>query len=714
MPRSVIPVLIFLALVSGARGATAAPESTCVNSSCHADKKIERMHDAKGVTCRACHFTVTDASRPHAGALDHEKPEQMCAQSGCHAETVSKLAAGVHKDSKCESCHGELHDKFVRTDLSACTDCHAKEVTAASTSMHATTGKAVKCVDCHGDLHAPKLHTDPASPMSKVMQISTCGECHDDHAVRGYRTSVHGQGVLRAGLVVAPACSDCHGAHDIAKVKDQRSKVSRANSVETCGKCHEFIVARWKNSTHGEKWLEARDPAAASKIVKAEPLAPLARRPKEGPVCIDCHSGHFTLDPMVYDNNLKMADRCGECHEEESRTYRESFHGKATRLGMGAAAACADCHTPHEMLPRADEQSTINPKNLATTCGRCHPGANAEFLKFDVHMNPRDRHRDARIFWLYKLMNFLLISVIGFFAIHALLWLQRSIVALRRKEFHHETTPNEPWVRRFRPLFMGIHVAIVLTFLLLAATGLPIKFSGAAWARPIESILGGPVLTRILHRIAGVVTFGYAFVYLLFMVRAVVTRRSRGMFWGWESMMPNMKDLKDLWANLRWFLYLGEQPRLDRWAYWEKFDFFAVFWGIPMIGLSGLLLWAPVFFTKFLPGWILNAAYVVHSDEALLATGFIFFFHFFHTHLRPEAFPLDPVMFLGGMPLSRFKHERPTEYERLVASGKLDEMLMPAPSERVTRRAMWFGGVTLIIGVILALLLLATGIRAVW
>jgi len=119
-----------------------------------------------------------------------------------------------------------------------------------------------------------------------------------------------------------------------------------------------------------------------------------------------------------------------------------------------------------------------------------------------------------------------------------------------------------------------------------------------------------------------------------------------------------------------------------------------------------------MWFTKFLPGWALNVAYVIHSDEALLATGFIFFFHFFHTHLRPEAFPMDPVMFLGGMPLSRFQHERPEEYARAVKDGTLDKLLMPSPSERARRRANIFGGVTLAIGVILAFLLFVTGIRA--
>jgi hypothetical protein len=156
-------------------------------------------------------------------------------------------------------------------------------------------------------------------------------------------------------------------------------------------------------------------------------------------------------------------------------------------------------------------------------------------------------------------------------------------------------------------------------------------------------------------------------------------------------MVPRGKDLADLWNNLRYFLYLGPRPHFDRWGYWEKFDYFAVFWGIPVIGISGLLLWFPGFFTRLLPGWAINAALIVHSDEALLAVGFIFVFHFFHTHLRPESFPLDPVIFTGVMPLERFKEERRIEYERLVALGELETRLTPPPSESRLRRAAIFG-----------------------
>jgi cytochrome b subunit of formate dehydrogenase len=102
---------------------------------------------------------------------------------------------------------------------------------------------------------------------------------------------------------------------------------------------------------------------------------------------------------------------------------------------------------------------------------------------------------------------------------------------------------------------------------------------------------------------------------------------------GKTSLMFNAQDLKDFQDTMKWFFGRGDRPSYGRWTYWEKFDYLAVFWGVPVIGLSGLMLWLPEFFTQFFPGWLINVATIVHSDEALLAAGFIFTIHFFNTHL---------------------------------------------------------------------------------
>ena len=163
-------------------------------------------------------------------------------------------------------------------------------------------------------------------------------------------------------------------------------------------------------------------------------------------------------------------------------------------------------------------------------------------------------------------------------------------------------------------------------------------------------------------------------------------------------MVPNRRDLTEFIATLKWFIGLGQRPAYGRWTYWEKFDYFAVFWGIAVIGSTGLSLWFPVFFTRFIPGSFLNVATIIHSDEALLATGFIFTVHFFNTHLRPEKFPMDITVFTGRMPLEELMRDKPREYEALVARGKLEERMEGAYPPIVTRTIRAFAWVALGLG----------------
>jgi hypothetical protein len=152
------------------------------------------------------------------------------------------------------------------------------------------------------------------------------------------------------------------------------------------------------------------------------------------------------------------------------------------------------------------------------------------------------------------------------------------------------------------------------------------------------------------------------------------TRRFLGVLFGPDLPYPHIQDLKDWWAHQKWFFGRGPQPQFDKWTYWEKFDYLAVFWGVSVIGLSGLVMWFPELFTKVLPGWIINVALIVHSDEALLAAGFIFAFHFFNVHFRLEKFPIDSVIFSGRISKTEMLHERKRWYDRLVATGRLDTL----------------------------------------
>lgn len=504
--------------------------------------------------------------------------------------------------------------------------------------------------------------------------------------------------ILPAQAESDPVCSDCHGDIDTA---------ASVHNVIECVACHRNVA----ESSHPVGPLEPLDGSAVCEACHSEAVGAVARSVHAGRLdCGNCHgpphaiSGSKTPASPIF--RLRQADTCSGCHGSRYLTYRDTFHGRATDLGYVEAAACTDCHGAHRILPAGDPESTIHFENLSETCGACHGSVGAGFLSFKPHLDPRNSEEAGPVYWIWLGMTILLAGVFGFFGLHTLLWLQRSIVGLARGEYPPEAPHETAYVRRFDSSDIWLHVVIVLSFLTLAATGLPLKFHYTGWAKDLSALLGGVEVSGWLHRAAAVVTFGYGAYHFGSLARSVVLNRDFGLLWGRRSMVPGPKDVLDVLENFRYFFYLGPRPSMDRWSYWEKFDYLAVFWGIPIIGFSGLMLWFPDFFTRFLPGWVLNAAFIIHSDEALLAIGFIFLFHFFHNHMRPENFPMDPAIFTGSVPLSRFKRERADEYRRLSETGEIESRLVAPPSAGRVAAAYTFGFVTLGIGVILLIAML--------
>ena len=168
------------------------------------------------------------------------------------------------------------------------------------------------------------------------------------------------------------------------------------------------------------------------------------------------------------------------------------------------------------------------------------------------------------------------------------------------------------------------------------------------------------------------------------------------------------RDIKEVIQSIRWFFGMGPRPRYGRYTYWEKFDYFAVFWGVLVIGSTGLVLWFPELFTRVIPGWFLNVATIIHSDEALLAVAFIFTIHFFNTHFRPDKFPIDTVIFSGRVTVDELKYDKPEEYDRLVAAGELDKHLVGPHPRLGERAARIFGFTALFIGLTLIALIIYT------
>ncbi len=216
---------------------------------------------------------------------------------------------------------------------------------------------------------------------------------------------------------------------------------------------------------------------------------------------------------------------------------------------------------------------------------------------------------------------------------------------------------------RFNVFHRFIHLVMMITFLGLALTGLPLKYPQAFWSQGLISLWGGVRGAGLFHRWFAGITFGYFALHLLWVVYYLVVLKGRLL--GPHSMVPSLKDFQDLYHHLLYFLGKGEPPKFGRFTYWEKFDYWAVFWGITFIGGSGLLLWFPEFFSRFLPGFWFNIAYTIHSDEALLAMGFIFVVHLFNAHLRAGVFPMDKSIFTGQIEAKKMMENHPLEWEDL-------------------------------------------------
>lgn len=218
-------------------------------------------------------------------------------------------------------------------------------------------------------------------------------------------------------------------------------------------------------------------------------------------------------------------------------------------------------------------------------------------------------------------------------------------------------------IKRFDVHQMIQHGGLALTFILLVFTGLPLKFSSWGISHWWAVVWGGIDNLRLVHHIAayGIVFVSlYHVVYLWYTI--TVLRRPFPV-----KMIPGGQDLINIFHEMLYFVGLRKEgARYDRFNWREKFDYWALFWGMPVMGISGFILMYPVFVTRFMPGWVVPAALVAHSDEAMLALTWIFLVHIFFNHFVPGLFPLNKSIFTGKVPAERYRKEHPLEYARMT------------------------------------------------
>lgn len=266
------------------------------------------------------------------------------------------------------------------------------------------------------------------------------------------------------------------------------------------------------------------------------------------------------------------------------------------------------------------------------------------------------------------------------------------------------TSAEANYYTRFTPGQRLLHAVLVITFLGLAATGLPLRFSSAAWSVALANAVGGFSAILFFHKLCAVALTIDFLIHAFDIGYRALVKKQWSLLWGPNSMVPNLKDLQDLIGQMKWMLFLGPKPKFDRYTYWEKLDYWGVFWGMAIIGISGYAMWFSRAFARLVPGSWLNVALLIHGEEALLAVAYIFVVHFFNEHLRPNNFPMDITIFTGSQTEEEFQERHPEEYARAAEGGQLSHLRTETPPVWAVRVSRLLGGAAVVVGIVLIVL----------
>jgi cytochrome b subunit of formate dehydrogenase len=630
-------------------------------------------HAALG--CASCHIGYNPGNIPHAKTI---KPVEC---KTCHQiEGIEKSVHGAR--TPCKACHGTheiLSKKDPKSPVSrlhiskTCAQCHETEskeyqLSAHNTPQAAGSNKSPTCIDCHGS-HKILSTKNPESPVFKAKEAGLCLKCHLENPgirkqtgasawfIEGYKTSVHGM-ALASGKLAAATCSDCHGAHDSKKSTDPSARTNKLVIVKTCSRCHSGIAKIYSESIHG---------MAAQKGIM------------DAPSCTNCHGEHQIFSPR--DARARVAPMnvseqvCATCHDsvqlsarygmpsDQFKSFADSYHGLALKAGSLAVANCASCHGVHNIKPAIDPASTINPNNLAATCGRCHPGANQNFARGAVHVVVGSPSGQGILNWIRLIYIVLIVVTIGGMFLHNILDFIRKTrqrLAIRQGTAVHAHHGAKQYVRMTLNERIQ-HAAIFSSFMLLAITGFMLRYSDAWWVVPIRELSGNIFQARsLVHRIAGVVMIA-ASLYHLGYLFAVKRGRQLG-----KDMLPRWKDVKDVFVNLGYITGLSKnKPRFDRFGYIEKAEYWALIWGVIVMAGTGIIMWFDNYFIGLLTklGWDISRT--IHFYEACLATLAILVWHFYFVIFNPEVYPMSTAWLTGEISEEEMAEEHPLELERL-------------------------------------------------
>jgi formate dehydrogenase gamma subunit len=540
--------------------------------------------------------------------------------------TLLSLRAGLN-DADCLDCHGDT--TLLKTNAAGKSISLFVDAAKLKLSAHRTN----TCISCHADI--TNKHPDDNQPVSLV----SCGACHLRQTA-SFNASVHGL-ALKAGHADSATCQDCHDSHEMVSGDSPTSPIYFARQAETCGACHDQEARDWALSVHGQ-------------AVQAGS--------RDAPTCTGCHDEH-KIRSLKGDSAMTISEEvCSRCHASERintkynlpadrvKTFFASYHGLAGQYGSTVAANCASCHGYHKILPSSDTNSSINKIHLVETCGKCHPGANQEFSLGKIHVEP-DGLGGGTDFgsrlnqWVRRIYLGLIFATIGAMALH------NGIVFFKKMALRLRSSVRP--VVRMSASQRWQHFVLAASFIVLALTGFALKFPDSLLAKMLGSNEG---FRRWTHRIAGILLLlvgAYHLVYLF------TTPDGRKLL---ADLFPVKKDATDVWQAVRYLAGLtGERPKIGRFGYAEKMEYWAVVWGTIIMGVTGLMIWFKIDVTQFLPRWAVTVATTIHYYEAVLACLAIVVWHFYHVIFDPDVYPVNTACLDGRISEQLQAHEHPLE-----------------------------------------------------
>jgi cytochrome b subunit of formate dehydrogenase len=545
---------------------------------------------------------------------------------------------------------------------------------------------AADCLECHkpgGD--GPPV--DPSTFSRSIHGDNGVG-CADCHA--GY-TPEHAMGGALPALTPAEEAVVARLAKGTWGEGEQKEKLTAPRAYLSCESCHAEVSAAFQASIHS-KWLREDTKVA-------------------GPTCASCHGELHAVTKLaayapkaeprapVPADRRAIAERCESCHGSEEYAkaaglnpetavaYHDSIHGRLVRVGNATAPSCTSCHAApperggtHAIVAKTDPSSMVSGALRKDACARCHEGATDNFASLIAHKPPQETGDHPAPHLIHVAFSWLTTLTLLFFAFHVLIdFVYELRQRLKAKSGHGPSVDAVRSVMRFDIHQRIQHWFMLSGVILLGITGWPLRGAGTFGDAPIiggrdaapyssafMKVFGGAEGAASWHRVGAVLIIISA-LYHLFYLTFLATKKRLPF-----SMLPAPKDALDMKDNILFMLGLRkERPKFDRYMYLEKFDYWAVFWGIVMMVGTGFVFWFPAIFAAWAPSWVITAALIIHGEEATLAILFLFVVHFYNVHLKPSIFPMNWAWLNGRISVETMKHEHPLEYERM--KSRIDE-----------------------------------------